>query len=90
MRLIDADELLKNEFKNDISFNAFKNLVKRQKTIDAVSVVRCKDCKHRYKMACHEAEFYECSHIGLTSKTGKITHVGVTDDYFCADGERRE
>lgn len=36
MRLIDADELLKNEFKNDISFNAFQNLVKRQKTIDAV------------------------------------------------------
>lgn len=45
MRLIDADELLKNEFKNDISSNAFQNLVKRQQTIDAVPVVRCKDCK---------------------------------------------
>ena len=54
-------------------------------------IIRCKDCKYRYKMACHKAEFYECSHIGLTStKTGNITHVGVTDDFFCADGERRD
>ena len=52
-------------------------------------IVRCKDCKHRYKMACHKAEFYECSHIGLASETGHITHVGVDDDFFCADGERR-
>lgn len=59
-------------------------------TIDAVEVVHCKDCKYRYKMACHKAEFYECSHIGLTSKTGKITHVGVTDDFFCADGEKKD
>lgn len=64
--------------------------VKSMPTIDVVEVVRCKDCKYRYKMACHNVEFYECSHIGLTSESGKITHVGVDDDYFCADGERRE
>ena len=39
MRLIDADALIENEFKNDISYNAFKNLVKRQAVIDAVPVV---------------------------------------------------
>ena len=33
MRLIDADELIKNEFKNDISYKAFVNIVKRQPTI---------------------------------------------------------
>lgn len=42
MRLIDADKLMENKFKNDISYNAFCNLVKRQPSIDAVQVIRCK------------------------------------------------
>ena len=41
-----------------------------------VEVVRCKDCKHRDK--------YECNYISLGG-----TKCGVTDDWFCADGERR-
>ena len=45
MRLIDADALMECKFKNDIGYNAFCNLVKRQETIDAVPVVRCKECK---------------------------------------------
>ena len=35
MRLIDADALIENQFKNDISYKAFVNLVKRQPTIEA-------------------------------------------------------
>lgn len=38
-RLIDADALIENRFKNDISYNAFVKLVKRQTTIDAIPVV---------------------------------------------------
>lgn len=38
MRLIDADKLLENSFKNPISYNAFCNLVKRQMPVDAVPV----------------------------------------------------
>ena len=34
MRLIDADALIANKFKNDISYNAFVNLVKRQETVE--------------------------------------------------------
>lgn len=34
MRLIDADALIQSEFKNDISYKAFVNLVKRQPTIE--------------------------------------------------------
>ena len=33
-RLIDADALIQSEFKNDISYKAFVNLVKRQPTIE--------------------------------------------------------
>lgn len=42
-----------------------KKLVERQPTVDAVEVVRCKDCTRQ--MICFHS-----------------------DDYFCADGERRE
>lgn len=34
MRLIDGDALIENQFKNDISYKAFVNLVKRQPTIE--------------------------------------------------------
>lgn len=34
MRLIDADALIANKFKNAISYNAFVNLVKRQETVE--------------------------------------------------------
>lgn len=33
MRLIDADKLIENKFKNDISYNAFCSLVKRQPVV---------------------------------------------------------
>lgn len=34
MRAIDGDALIANQFKNDISYKAFVNLVKRQPTIE--------------------------------------------------------
>ena len=48
-------------------------------------LVRCRDCRHREKYPCDEIEFYECGHIRY-----KGTKCGVTDDFFCADGEREE
>lgn len=51
--------------------------LRQMPTIDAVPVVRCKDCKHRDR--------YECNHIRLGE-----TKCGVTDDWYCADGERKE
>lgn len=45
-------------------------------TIDAVQIVRCKDCKFWYKD--------ECSHLC------KITGDLHPANWFCADGERRE
>lgn len=48
-------------------------------------LVRCKDCKHRTKRVCDKIEFYECDHIGYQQ-----TKCGVTDDWFCADGERKD
>ena len=51
----------------------------------SIEIVRCRECVHRVKYHCDEIEFFECDHIG----TGK-TRIGVTDNWFCADGKRRE
>lgn len=52
---------------------------------DPLPLVLCKDCKHRTKRVCDKIEFYECDHIGYQQ-----TKCGVTDDWFCADGERKD
>lgn len=83
MKLIDADKLMENKFKNDISYNAFCNLVKRQPSIDAVPVVRCKDC------AC-----WDTSWEPTRAKEGEHwcsahdIYMGAED--FCSQAERRE
>lgn len=56
-------------------------------TIDAVPVVRCKDCKHGQPMVYTHAErpCIMCSHLG----SGFFARV-FNPKWFCADGERRE
>ena len=44
-------------------------------TVDAVEVVRCKDCVYNVNGACEFSEAVDPNYI---------------PDYFCADGERRE
>ena len=71
MRLIDADKfgaVLNNIFnhlyesgRTDLAgaLAAFTDMLKKQPTIDAVPVVRCKDCKHSFEKrwcAWHESE----------------------------------
>ena len=47
-------------------------------TVDAVEVVRCKDCKHRCTLSCGKSFCKE--HFPM----------GAKDDDFCSYGERRE
>lgn len=77
MRLIDADKLVDNQFKNDISYNAFVNLVKRQPTVDAVPVVRCQNCKHH---PIHGDGYCPAPEISML----------LIDDEFCSYGEVTE
>lgn len=81
-RYIDADKLLDNKFKNDISWNAFEKLIKRQLTVDAVEVkhghweiaigydpkkaFQCSECR---LMSYDPTEF--CSHCG--AKMDEVT-----------------
>ena len=84
MRLIDADEVIINfgfEW-DDISptRDEFVVFLKKQPTIDAVPVVRCKDCIRRY-----DAD--ECPMCFLIK--GKYYEY-TNENGFCDRGERKE
>ena len=104
MRIIDADALVnslqigmsaleKTQANYDDERNALiglalsyigatVNAVAGMPTIDAVPVVRCKDCVHR------DPEDKRCDCGGHEWFVGKI--VPVADDFYCADGERKD
>ena len=53
-RLIDAKQLEKQvkeafETQNPVLMGQMLRWIRMQKTVDAVTVVRCRDCKHRYE-----------------------------------------
>ena len=94
MRLIDADSLEKklhelaldewNQKASTSWSNALlecEDIVYNAPTVDAVKVVRCKDCKHR------DPEDHKCD-CGALERAGNI--FPVADDYFCSWGERKE
>lgn len=89
---IDADKLLEQRFANDISYNAFRNLVKRQPVID---LVRCGECK--YLSTTTLGMPYACWHgadkiWGETGEHADHTICTRIDDleHYCGYGERRE
>ena len=56
--------------------------IERLPAVDALQVVRCKECKHSYFASNRvpEKQCLACEEHGID----------VTDDWYCADGERRE
>lgn len=87
MRLIEADALKKAFRTNegaDVLGHSVRKLLKTDAiidampTIDAVEVVRCKDCKHR------DPENNHCDHV-----SGTMIYFPRKPDDFCSYGERR-
>lgn len=84
MRLIDADalyELLDGGYDIDLdelpeTKAELLRMIDQEETIDAVPVVRCKDCKHRIP----NPHGYTCKRL--------VKEVNL--DHYCAWGERRE
>lgn len=78
MRIIDADALV--EAIKDYPYG-FRGMVAHDiaklPTIDAVPVVRCKDCKRHNAKA---GKLYRCD----------LLNVWYDGDFFCANGERSE
>lgn len=73
MRLIDADAL-KAEWQNGFYKKIVGALMDDAPTVDAVQVVRCKDCAKRGTINC------DLDYLGYRH----------ADNWYCADGERRE
>ena len=78
MKPIDADSLTEDlellakhqeSFRQSVILGVVHK-IKEQSTIDAVEVVRCKDCMYFKTRLCENEDNY--------------------DDWFCADGERKE
>ena len=82
--LIDRDEAIFATWQDTSYTNPWNVLtevryrIKALPTIDAVPVVRCSECKH------HEDE-----QPGMVY-CPKIVGSWVSENWFCADGERRE
>ena len=77
MRLIDADrtiEIVRDKgiaHPNAYHLTNYTTLILQEApTVDAVPVIRCKDCKYFQTRLCENEDNY--------------------DDWFCADGERKE
>ena len=92
MRLIDADALLdeflkrytERERSRNLVFAAceikqdFADMISDFPTVDAVPVVRCKDCIHSYDDLC-----------GLCCTCGPYVGCVVQPEFYCADGKRK-
>ena len=99
MRIIDADSLLKHAGIFEVKArargcgNSILNLAKAwlwnevniAPTIDAVPVVRCRECKKKNKKKCPMT-------IVNFGRDGKeiLVQNHVPDDFYCAAGERKE
>ena len=81
IRLIDANALkaeLENElYMTDSTKAAFRSIIHKTPTVDAVEVVRCKDCKHRFDGLC------------AMESVGGYPWNDTKDDDFCSYGERK-
>lgn len=72
MRLIDADKLLRHQNIRDCSIGV--EYIISAPSVDAIPVVRCKDCKYR-----------NCKQAGQPN----ILCYQMHDDDFCSYGKRR-
>ena len=64
------------------------SMIDRQPTVDAVPVVRCKDCKYRFTLDCpmrHEELTYD-----EDDGYDWIDHDYTSDDRFCNEGARMD
>ena len=80
MRLIDADEAIINfgfEW-DDIppTREEFVRFLKKQPTVNAVPVVRCRECKHH-----HDCDTHFCDALGMDCPDDS--------EFFCSYGKRK-
>ena len=88
MRLIDADNIVPDICDAEIEYGTkpvhfSANAIDLAPTVDAVPVVRCKDCKHGYPCG----DEIVCYHPEYELAEGKWSY---KKDFFCAFGDTKE
>lgn len=78
MRLIDADAFLERMSRTDRFFGVVFD-INDAPTVDAVPVVRCRDCEYAKNAKVNEKGFRICP----------ASHMEIVDDDYCSYGERR-
>jgi hypothetical protein len=97
-RLISAKKLerqIKEEFKdNPYAMGQMLRWIRKQPTVDAVEVVRCKDCKHYMAEEKERCEALRSTPYGLCLKHRCLPLAGYheyrNEDDFCSYGERKD
>lgn len=85
MRLVDADRLKRNAYRSsDFGHSMIVDVqdIDNEETVDAVHVVRCKDCKY------HAYTYFLNGHTVLDC--GKFNVLDTDPEFYCAYGERKD
>jgi hypothetical protein len=79
MLLIDVNALIEESESGgwDIDLKELRMILKYVPTIDAVPVVRCKECEY-YNITCCSSGTGWCENMDM----------GVSDDFYCANGAK--
>lgn len=87
-----ADLISRNALINDLSYSApelffdkdyLMTKIARQPAVDAVPVVRCRECRY-WREEVSPTEHWVCAHHSFNERKMYTTPI-----FFCADGERR-
>lgn len=84
-QLIDANALIKEAYADGAYGYVDAKQISDAPTVDAVPVVRCRDCKHHYweQEPCHGKSVHYCN---LPHMSG----IEVFKEFFCYYGELKE
>ena len=107
MRLIDADafrhQMYHEVFEKDsnyqkwdsgcwIRYRLFEKILEKQPTVNAIEIIKCKDCKHRIL----NKHYGEKGHLQIkayceldTGNPYDVSRDSGNDNWFCADAERK-
>ena len=80
--LISRQALLRDIEKYHLSDGMFQHWVEVQPSIDAVEVVRCKDCKYQDKGENESESWNVCNYRPWL-------YFSIDDDDYCSNGERK-
>lgn len=107
MKLIDADafrhQMYQEVFEKDsndqkwdsgcwIRYRLFEKVLEKQPAVDAIEIIKCKDCKHRIL----NKHYGEKGHLQIkayceldTGNPFDVSRDSGNDNWFCADAERK-